>query len=84
MPLLLTVQQLPNMSENIAALCDALSTNEYYMKKNGEFGMNTTGSYRVARMYLGKQYMTFTYDELRNLAYIMYIIQKQMTSTSLP
>jgi len=41
--------------------------------------MNTTVSYRVARVYLGKQYMTFTYEELRNLAYIMYMFQNQMT-----
>ena len=40
--------------------------------------MNTTGSYRFARVYLGKQHMTFTY-ELRNLAYIMYMIENQMT-----
>ena len=56
-----------------------LSTNEHYMKKDGEFRMNTTGSYRVARVYLGKQYMTFAYEDLRNLAYIMYMIQNQMT-----
>jgi len=37
--------------------------------------MNTTGSYRIARVYLGKQYLSFTYEELRNLAYIMYMIQ---------
>ena len=30
-------------------------------------------------MYLGKQYLRFTYEELRNLAYIMYMIQNQMT-----
>ena len=29
-------------------------------------------------MYLGKQYLRFTYEELRNLAYIMYMIQNQM------
>jgi len=41
--------------------------------------MITTGSYRIARVYLYKQFMSFTYDELRNLAYIMYMIQNQMT-----
>ena len=71
LPLLLNDQQLQTMAENIAALCDALSTNEHYKKTGGDFKMNTTGSYRVARVYLGKQYMTFTYEELLNLAYIM-------------
>ena len=41
--------------------------------------MNTTGSYRIARVYLGKQYLPFTYEELRNVAYIMYMIQNQLT-----
>ena len=54
LPLPLNVQQLQTMAENIAALCDALCTNEYYMKKDGDFRMNLTGSYRVARVYLGK------------------------------
>jgi hypothetical protein len=58
--LLLNDQQLQTMAANIAALCDALSTNEYYTKKDVDFRMNTTGSYRVARVYLGKQYLTFT------------------------
>jgi hypothetical protein len=71
LPLLLNVRELQTMADNSAALCDALGTNEYYMKKDGDFRMNTTGSYRVARVYLGKQYITFTYEELRNLAYIM-------------
>jgi len=30
-------------------------------------------------VYLGHQYLTFTYEELRNLAYIMHMIQNQMT-----
>jgi len=41
--------------------------------------MNTTCSYRIARAYFGKQYLSFTYEELRNLAYFMYMIQNQMT-----
>jgi len=79
LPLLLNAQQLQNMADNFAALCYDLSTNEHYKKTDGDFKMNKTGSYRVARVYLGKSYMTFTYEDLRNLAYIMYMIQNQMT-----
>jgi len=78
LPLLLNAQQLQNMADNIAALCNALSTNKYFAKDD-DFKMNTTGSYRLARVYLGKPYLSFTYEELRNLAYIMYMIQNQMT-----
>jgi len=79
LPLILDAQQLQTMAENIAALCNALSTNEHFSKKNGDFKMNTTDSYRIARVYLGKQYFSFTYEELLNLAYITYMIQNQMT-----
>jgi len=79
LPLLLNAQQLQTMADNIAALCNALSTNEHFSTKDGDFKMNTTGSYRVAREYLDKQFLSFTYEELRNLAYIMYMIQNQMT-----
>lgn len=78
-PLLLNDQHLRTMAEHIRALCDALCTNEYYIGKDGDFRMNTTGSYRVARVYLGKQYMSFTLAELRQLSYIMFMIQNQMT-----
>jgi len=63
LPLLLDAQQLQTMAENIATLCNALSTNEHF-SKNGDFKMNTTCSYRIARVYLGKQYLSFTYGEL--------------------
>jgi len=78
-PLLLNAQQLQTMTDNIAALCNALSTNEHFSTKDGDFKMNTTCSYRIARVYLNKQFLSFTYEELRNLAYIMYMIQNQMT-----
>jgi hypothetical protein len=78
LPLLLDAQ-LQTLAENIATLGNALSANEHFSKKDGDFKMNTTGSYRIATVYLGKQYLSFTYEELRNLAYIMYMIQNQLT-----
>jgi len=79
LPLLLNAQQLQTMADNIVALCNALATNEHFSTKNGDFKMNITGSYRIARLYLDKQFLSYTYQELRNLAYIMYMIQNQLT-----
>jgi len=79
LPLLLDAQQLQTLTDNIVALCNVLSTNEHFSKKDGDLKMNTTGSYRITRVYLGKPYLSFTYDELRNLAYIMDMIQNQIT-----
>jgi len=78
LPLPLNAQQLQTMAD-IAALCNALATNEQFSTKDGDFKMNTTGSYRITRVYIDKQFLSFTYEELRNLAYIMYMIQKQLT-----
>ena len=36
LPLLLDAQQLQTMSENIATLCNALSTTEHFSKKHGD------------------------------------------------
>jgi hypothetical protein len=55
LPLLLDAQQMQTMSENIATLCKVLSKFEHFSKKDGDFKMNTTGKYRIARVYLGKQ-----------------------------
>jgi len=71
LPLFPNAQKLQTMTDNIAALCNALSTNEHFCTKDGDFKMNTTGRYRIARVYLDKHYLSFTYEELRNLAYIM-------------
>jgi len=60
LPLLLDAQRLQTLAENIATLCNTLSANEHFSKKDGDFKMNTTGSYRIARVYLGKQYLSFT------------------------
>ena len=58
LPLLLNAQQLQTMADNIAALCNALSTNEHFSTKDGDFKMNTTGSYKIARVYLDKQFLS--------------------------
>jgi len=78
LPLLLDIQQLQILAENIASLCNALSANEHFSKKDGGLKMSTTGSYRIARVYLGKHYLSFTYGELCNLAYITHMIQNQL------
>jgi len=41
LPLLLNAQQLQTMADNIAALCNALSTNEHFSTKDGDFKMNS-------------------------------------------
>ena len=43
------------MAEHLPRQCDALCYDEYYISKDGDFGMNGAAGYRVARVYLGKK-----------------------------
>ena len=65
MPIILTDQHVANMAEHLALFCEAMCGNEYYICKDGEFRMNTTGGYRVARLYLDEDYIRFKLTEFR-------------------
>jgi len=41
--------------------------------------MNSTGSVRFARVYLGKQFISFKLKELRHLSYILFMVINQLT-----
>jgi len=56
----LFLNSLQTMADNNAALCNALSTNEHFSTKDGDFKINRTGSYRISRVYLNKQFLSFT------------------------
>jgi hypothetical protein len=60
-PRLFEEEHLRSMAEHLSRICDALCRDEYYICKSqdGRFRMNTTGSYRVARIYIDKKWMAF-------------------------
>jgi hypothetical protein len=65
-----------HLSRQVTGLC----TNEYYSSSDGEgLRMNSTGSFRVARVYLGKQYISFRLDLLRHLSFILFMVINQLT-----
>jgi hypothetical protein len=41
--------------------------------------MNKTGSHRVVRVYVARQYMEYNLHELRYLSYIFFMIRNQLT-----
>src|SRR5215469_13772744 len=78
-PLILQESFVRTMAEQLPYLCEALCNNTSYNCKDGVFRMNTTGSYRIARVYLDKQYTTMKLHELRYLMYIMFMVRNQLT-----
>jgi hypothetical protein len=78
-PLILNEQHVRTMAEHLPRLCEAVCNDEHYSCKDGEFRMNTTGSYRVARVYLGRQYMECKLHEIRYLCYIFFMVRNQFS-----
>jgi len=78
-PLLLTDGHMQFLADHLSRQITGLCTNEYYSCSDGEgLRMNSTGSFRVARVYLGKQYIAFRLDELRHLSYILFMVINQL------
>ena len=68
------------MAERLPALIEAMCQNEQhrFLSEDEAFRMNTTGSYRVARVTLDKHYIKFKLHEIRNIMYILYMIRNQL------
>ena len=66
-PIRLTDKHVRFLDEHIPRQITALCTNEYYTCDE-DFRMNSTGSFRVARVTLGKQYISFKIHEQRHLS----------------
>ena len=60
--------------------------NEQYGCKEGDFRLNTTGSYRIARLYLDKQFIGLRLGDLQYLSIMFHVLQNQlkMYTLSLP
>jgi len=52
--------------------------NEQYGWKEGEFWLNTTGSYRIARVYLDKQYIGLRLGDFQYLSRMFHVVQNQL------
>jgi hypothetical protein len=76
--MLLPSDYVAAMSERLPTLVEAMCQNEQhrFLSDDEAFRMNTTSSYRVARVTLDKHNLSFNVLELRNL-YIFYIIRNQ-------
>jgi hypothetical protein len=76
-PIILTDTQVRYLSEAIPRVCESLCNNESMSFKDGNLRLTTTGNIKVARLYLGKQYMSLKLEELRYIQDMFYIIHNQ-------
>jgi len=66
--LILDDRQVTKMAQCLPTICEAMCDNKQYGCKEGVFRMNTTGSYRTARIYLDKQYISLKLVDLQCLS----------------
>jgi hypothetical protein len=78
-PPILNEKHVRIMAEHLPHLCEAMCNDEHYSCKDGDFRMNTTGSYRFARVHLGRQHMECKLHELRYVSYIFFMVRNQLT-----
>jgi hypothetical protein len=69
--------QVRYLSEAIPRVCESLCNNESVSFKDGKLRLTTTASKIGARLYLGKQYMGLTLEELRYIRDVFYVIRNQ-------
>jgi len=84
--LILDDRQVNKMAEFLPTICQSMCGNEQYGCKEGNIRRNTTGSYRTARIYLDRQYISLKLGDLRYLSRMFYIVQNQLNAytVSLP
>jgi len=81
--LILTEQLVKTMAECLPRICDSICGKEQYGCKDGDFRMNTTGIYRVARLYLDKQYISLKLFDLQYLSRIFHVVQTHLNAYTL-
>ena len=59
----LTDLQVATLAECLPRICEAMCDDGQFACSDGPFRLNTTGSYRVARMYKDKQYISLKVQE---------------------
>ena len=81
--LILDDRQVHKMAECLPRICDSMFGNEQYGCKEGDFILNSTGSYRIARLFLGKQYIGLRLGDLQYLSRLFHVLQNQLKVFSL-
>jgi len=74
------------MTEYLPTICESMCDNKQYGCKEGNFRMNTTGSYRTASIYLDRQYISLKLVDLQCLSRMFYVVQNKLNAytVSLP
>ena len=74
MPVRLEEEHVRTFAEHLPRICEAMCGDEQYSCVDGEFRLQTTGTYHVARVYHGKKYISLHLTELRYMMYMFHVV----------
>ena len=76
-PVRLTEEHVRTFAEYLPRKCEAMCRDEQYSCVDGEFKLQTTGTYHVARLYLDKKYISLHLTKLRCMMYMFHVVHNQ-------
>jgi len=74
MPVRLTEEHVRSFAEHLPRISEAMCGDEQYWYVDGQFRLQTTGTYHVAIVYLRKKDISLHLTELRYIMYIFHVI----------
>ena len=79
-PLILEDQHVTTLAECLPKICASMCDDEQFACSDGIFRLTTTGSYKKARLYKDKHYITLTFQDLRYLNNMFHVVHNQLNS----
>jgi hypothetical protein len=73
----LTEEHVRTFAEHLPRICEDMCSDEQYSCVDGEFKLETTGTYNVARVYLGKKVHYRASQGLRYIMYMFHVVHNQ-------
>ena len=63
----------------LPALCDAMQCDELYTRKDGAFRIRTGKTHNYARLYHGRQSVSFRLPDVRYMATMLHMVEAQQS-----
>jgi len=73
----LTEKHVRTFAKHLPRMYEDMCSDEQYSSVDGEFKLQTTGTYHVARVYLSKKYIILHLTQLRYMMYMFHVAHNQ-------
>ena len=78
-PIRLTEHHVRTLMEALPALCDAMQCGELYTLKDGAYRIRFSKTHNCARLYYGKQFVSFQLTHLRYMSNMLHMVEAQQS-----